>query len=95
VRRRKAIADIKDGFRLAEADLEIRGEGSLFGPRQSGFTDLKVARLTRDLPLLERAREDAMELVRSDPGLEGEDNLLLRMEVERRFKDSLEWIFHA
>jgi len=95
VRRRKAIADIKDGFRLAEADLEIRGEGSLFGTRQSGFTDLKVARLTRDLPLLERAREDATELVRADPGLEGEENLLLRMEVERRFEDSLEWIFHA
>jgi ATP-dependent DNA helicase RecG len=95
VRRRKAIADINDGFRLAEADLEIRGEGSLFGTRQSGFTDLKVARLTRDLLLLERAREDATELVRADPGLEGEENLLLRMEVERRFEDSLEWIFHA
>lgn len=95
LQRRKAISEIGDGFRLAEADLEIRGEGSLFGPRQSGFTDLKVARLTRDLPLLEKAREDALALVRRDPGLEADENLLLRTEVERRFKDSLEWIFHA
>ncbi len=95
LRRRKAIAEISDGFRLAEADLEIRGEGSLFGPRQSGFTDLKVARLTRDLPLLERAREDAMALVRKDPGLVADENLLLRLEMERKFEGSLDWIFHA
>ncbi|MEJ5186409.1 MAG: ATP-dependent DNA helicase RecG, partial [Candidatus Geothermincolales bacterium] len=95
LQRRKAIEEITDGFRLAEADLEIRGEGSLFGTRQSGFTDLKVARLQRDLSLLERAKEDATALVREDPGLEREDNLLLRMEMEKRFRDSLEWIFHA
>jgi len=93
--RMRAIAEISDGFKLAEADLEIRGEGSLFGTRQSGMPDLRVARLTRDFRLLQRARADAFSLVEEDHHLSDPEHLLLRLEVAHRFQDNLEWLFSA
>ena len=94
-RRMRAIAEIDDGFDLAEADLEIRGEGSLFGTRQSGMPDLRVARLSKDFRLLKQAREDAFALVEEDPQLGDERHLLLRLEVAGRFRDNLEWLSQA
>jgi ATP-dependent DNA helicase RecG len=93
--RMHAIAEIADGFKLAEADLEIRGEGSLFGTRQSGMPDLRVARLIRDFRLLQQARADAFAMVEKDPGLSDPEHLLLRLEVADRFRDNLEWLFRA
>jgi ATP-dependent DNA helicase RecG len=93
--RMRAIGGIEDGFRLAEADLEIRGEGSLFGTRQSGMPDLRVARLIRDFKLLKQARADAFALVENDPGLAEPGHQLLRLEVTSRFHDNLEWLFRA
>jgi ATP-dependent DNA helicase RecG len=58
-----------DGFRIAEADLRLRGPGELLGTRQSGLPELKAARLLEDARLLEQAREDAFALVARDPGL--------------------------
>jgi ATP-dependent DNA helicase RecG len=94
-RRMRAIADIDDGFNLAEADLEIRGEGSLFGTRQSGIPDLRVARLIKDFHLLRRARKDAFALVERDPQLSRPEHRLLRLEVTKRFRENLDWLFHA
>lgn len=93
--RMRAIAEITDGFKLAEADLEIRGEGSIFGTRQSGVSDLKVARLIKDFGLLKRARRDAFEMVEKDPGLEEPEHRLLRLVAARRYREDLEWLFHA
>jgi ATP-dependent DNA helicase RecG len=61
-RRLEALVEISDGFRLAEVDLELRGEGQLLGTRQSGLPDLKFASLTRDRKLVEKARRWAEEL---------------------------------
>ncbi len=94
-RRMKAISEIADGFRLAEADMEIRGEGSLFGTRQSGIPDLRVARLTRDFRLLKLARADAASLVERDPRLSMPEHSLLRLEVGGRYGEILDWLFHA
>jgi ATP-dependent DNA helicase RecG len=60
-----------DGFRIAEADLRLRGPGELLGTRQSGLPELKAARLVEDAKLLEQAREDAFALVAADPTLAG------------------------
>jgi ATP-dependent DNA helicase RecG len=60
-----------DGFRIAEADLRLRGPGELLGTRQSGLPELKAARLVEDAKLLEQAREDAFALVARDPSLAG------------------------
>jgi ATP-dependent DNA helicase RecG len=85
MRRLKAIAELSDGFDVAEEDLQIRGPGDYFGLRQSGFPEFQVADLTRDLLLLEQAREDALALVRRDPELEQEPVLKrqLRIRAER------------
>ena len=90
-----AIASTSDGFVLAEEDLRIRGEGTIFGTRQAGMTDLKVARLVEDFPIVVESREAAFELVASDPKLSRPEHGLLRSEVARRFGDELDWLFHG
>jgi len=94
-RRIEAIGNIIDGFKLAEADLEIRGEGELFGTRQSGLPDLKLAKLTRDIDILLKARKEAFELVKGDPNLSQPEHRLLLGEVKRKFAANLEWLFHS
>jgi ATP-dependent DNA helicase RecG len=75
--RLRALASESDGFKLAEIDLELRGEGELVGTRQSGLAQLRVAELPRDAELLERARTHAERIVGSDPGLELAEHALL------------------
>ncbi len=69
VRRLEALVETSDGFRLAEVDLELRGEGQLLGVRQSGYSDLKFARLARDRRLIAKARGWAEELVDADDSI--------------------------
>jgi ATP-dependent DNA helicase RecG len=68
-RRLAALATESDGFRLAEIDLEMRGEGEVTGTRQSGLPRFRVARLPRDGELLEAAREDLDRLLAAHDGL--------------------------
>jgi ATP-dependent DNA helicase RecG len=77
--RLEALCETGDGFELAEADLEIRGEGQLLGTRQSGLSDLRFTRLRADRRLLESARREAEALI--DYGGPLND------EVERLFAD--------
>ena len=84
-RRLEALTQTTDGFRLAELDLEIRGEGSVLGLRQAGPTDLRFARLSRDRRELAEARYAARSLLRDDPGLRAPANRLLRAAVLHRF----------
>ena len=93
--RMKAIQECDDGFALADEDLRIRGEGTLFGTRQSGLPDLKLVRLSRNLDLIRKARQEAFKLVDGDPTLKKPENALLRREVNRRFAGALEWLFHG
>jgi ATP-dependent DNA helicase RecG len=87
VHRLQAIARTTDGFDLAEADLAIRGEGQLFGSRQSGTPDLKLARIQTDLDLIDRTRGLAREVVESDPHLTAAHHRAVRTEVQRRYED--------
>jgi ATP-dependent DNA helicase RecG len=59
--RLQALVETSDGFRLAEVDLELRGEGQFLGTRQSGLSDLRFTRLRQDGALLEQARRAARE----------------------------------
>jgi ATP-dependent DNA helicase RecG len=86
-RRLEAITQTTDGFRLAELDLEIRGEGSILGLRQAGSTDLRIARLSRDRRELAQARGIARRALREDPRLLRPEHALLRDEVLTRFED--------
>ena len=66
--RLEAMVASTDGFELAEKDLEIRGGGALLGARQSGLSDLRFARITKDRELLEQARDTARVAARRDDG---------------------------
>ncbi|MGN6258979.1 MAG: ATP-dependent DNA helicase RecG [Solirubrobacterales bacterium] len=73
-RRLRAVAGTGDGFKLAEIDLELRGEGEILGTRQSGLPRFAVAKLPEDGPLLMEARREVQALLRrhgslSDPAL--------------------------
>lgn len=88
-----ALARTADGFELADEDLRLRGEGTLFDVRQSGMPDLKLVRLTEDLELLKRARARAFALIEQDPTLARHPELLA--ELRRRFAGSIDWLFHS
>ncbi len=67
--RLQLFASTDDGFRIAEADLQLRGHGDLFGARQSGLPAFRFADLARDHDLLTLARDHARESVERDPEL--------------------------
>ncbi|MGH2364841.1 MAG: ATP-dependent DNA helicase RecG [Chloroflexota bacterium] len=77
--RLKAIEETQSGFRLAQVDLELRGYGDLFGTRQSGLPNLRVAKLT-DTELIETSRRLANALLDGDPTLAEQPGLRGRME---------------
>ncbi|PYM20439.1 MAG: DNA helicase RecG [Candidatus Rokuibacteriota bacterium] len=68
-RRIDAMVATNDGFKIAEADLALRGPGEFFGTRQSGLPEFRVADLLRDGAVLEEARRDAETIVAGDPDL--------------------------
>jgi ATP-dependent DNA helicase RecG len=80
-----AIANERDGFRLAEIDLELRGAGDVLGTRQHGLPEFRVAQLPEDTELLVRARDRADAILLDDPRLERPEHSLLREAVVSRF----------
>jgi ATP-dependent DNA helicase RecG len=82
-RRLQALAEHHDGFRLAEVDLQLRGEGEIAGTRQHGQAEPRVARLPQDAQLLERAREWAKRLLAVDPELAAPEHAPLGEALER------------
>jgi ATP-dependent DNA helicase RecG len=90
-KRLDAMVRTTDGFLLADEDLRLRGEGTLFDVRQSGLPDLKLARLAEDLELVRRARARAFELIEADPDLAEHPSLM--RELRTRFETSIEWMF--
>jgi ATP-dependent DNA helicase RecG len=83
--RLRALERHRDGFALAEIDLELRGEGDMLGTRQSGLAAFRVARLPEDAALLERARTVASELLGADPALREPEHVLLDRAVRHTF----------
>ena len=82
-----------DGFRLAEEDLRIRGQGTVFGTRQAGSKDLRIADILRDIDVLVAARDEAFALVAADPGLD--EHPLVREEVLALLGQDVDWLFRS
>jgi ATP-dependent DNA helicase RecG len=83
--RLRALREHRDGFKLAEIDLELRGEGEMLGTRQSGLAQFRVARLPEDAELLGGARRIAAALLDADPDLARPEHALLAHAVEAAY----------
>lgn len=82
------MVSTQDGFKIAEADLQLRGPGDLQGTQQSGVLELRVADLVEDAPIVQAARQAAMEILTDDPALATEKNLPLALEVNHRKREN-------
>jgi ATP-dependent DNA helicase RecG len=83
--RLRALADHDDGFRLAEIDLDLRGEGEIIGTRQHGATQFRVARLPDDAALLRAAHDHAERILRTDPELGAPEHVLVATALEAAY----------
>jgi len=88
-RRLDVMVRTNDGFEIAEEDLRLRGPGELFGPRQWGMTEFRVANLIRDQALLEQARQEALAIVQADPHLADPAHWAARDAMRRRWATKL------
>ncbi len=88
-KRLRALTKTTDGFRLAELDARLRGQGQLFGTRQHGLGELRFGNLLTDQEILRMARQDAFNLVKDDPELSKEEHVSLREEMIARYGEKL------
>lgn len=86
------MCDTNDGFRIAEADLKLRGPGDLEGTQQSGMAfDLKIANIARDGQLVQLARTEAQEIIDNDPECNAPHNALLWNRLRDLKKTHINW----
>ena len=81
--------DVMKAFdKLAEADLELRGQGDFFGTKQSGMPDLHFADIIKDIKIIQQAKNDAAEILEDDNDLSSEKNQVLYNRLKEMYKDS-------
>ena len=83
----EVICKTADGFKVAEEDLKLRGPGDFFGNRQHGLPAFRLADLSNDLQIFERARRAAEETFRRDPDLTLPEHAPLRARVMALLQD--------
>ncbi len=88
--RLKIFRDTSDGFKVARADLRIRGQGDLFGAQQHGQPALRFADLLEDEDVLIQAQRAARALVESDPELALPEHAAVKAHLESRYRGRLE-----
>ena len=88
--RLETMVETADGFKIAEVDLRLRGPGEIFGIRQSGVPEFRIANLVEDGELIAIARKEAFLLVERDPQLRSPSYRQLRKHFEDHYKDALE-----
>ena len=86
----QAMIRTNNGFRIAEADLNIRGPGEFFGTRQSGIPNFKIANIIHDATLLEAAKSEAELLIKADPALNASVHQLLKQMLQKHWRGNLE-----
>lgn len=84
-KRLQTMVKTNNGFEIAEADLQIRGPGELFGTRQHGILNFKIANLATDGRILDSARKEAFRIAREDPKLEKSENDVIRETYFKRY----------
>jgi ATP-dependent DNA helicase RecG len=89
--RLKKMVDTNDGFEIAEADLKLRGPGDFLGTKQSGLPEFKHGDIVEDRLLLEQAKNDAWNVIKTDPDLEKPEHRELKKVFEPYFKERSEF----
>lgn len=91
-KRIEIMTQTNDGFRIAEADLQLRGPGDLDGTQQSGLPfELKIADLAQDGRMLEIARETALQILEEDPLLTSSKNFILANRIKKLKQEAINW----
>ena len=86
------MCDTNDGFRIAEADLKLRGPGDLEGTQQSGMAfDLKIADIARDGQLVQMARNEAQKIIEDDPECQSPKYAILWNRLRQLRKTNINW----
>ena len=86
------MCETNDGFRIAEADLKLRGPGDLEGTQQSGLAfDLKIADIARDGQLVQMARDEAQAIITADPLMQNPDNAIFVRRLYELRKTNVNW----
>ena len=86
------MCETNDGFRIAEADLKLRGPGDLEGTQQSGMAfDLKIANIAQDGQLVQMAREEAQKVIDVDPDCNAPQHAILWNRLQELRKSSVDW----
>jgi ATP-dependent DNA helicase RecG len=86
------MCETNDGFRIAEADLKLRGPGDLEGTQQSGMAfDLKIADIARDGQLVQMARDEARQIIDDDPECNSERYAILWHRLKELKKTNVNW----
>lgn len=88
--RLETLTKTNDGFKIAEVDLRLRGPGEFFGTKQSGLPQLRIADIVKDTELLIKAREEAFDFVRKDKQILNIENMPVRAQFFKNYRDKFE-----
>jgi ATP-dependent DNA helicase RecG len=89
--RLETMVRTNDGFEIADVDLRLRGPGDMMGTQQSGITDLLIADLSKDAPILTLARDAAKQLLANDPELSQPENSAILRQVKQQKPTAVNW----
>ena len=88
LRGRVGMLDYTDGFKLAEADLKLRGQGDFFGTKQSGVPNLYFADIIKDIKIIKNVKYDVENIILEDEDLILEKNVIIKEKLISMYKDS-------
>ncbi|MDP8260112.1 MAG: ATP-dependent DNA helicase RecG [Candidatus Gygaella obscura] len=83
----RAFLENQDGFKIAQIDLEIRGQGDIFGLDQHGVLQFKMSDPLRQIDLLHMARQEAVKLLKTDPYLRKKENKIIKKAIVRQYSE--------
>lgn len=89
-KRLETMVETNDGFKISDVDLEMRGPGEIFGTRQSGLPDFKIANIAQDSSILQDARKTAFEIVEKDPHLRMQEHAVLLANYQKLIQQNSE-----
>ncbi len=89
-KRMTVMTQTQDGFRIAQEDLELRGPGEFFGTKQHGLPELKIGNIILDIDIMEIAREEAVNIIKSDPELSAKKNYPIKRDFLQSFKHRID-----